>query len=170
MSKSLVVNAIVSVLFFLAFTTAALAQEATPVSESITPVLTDELEWSEYQPEGFEPGMQVATVHGDPSVEGEPYVIRASFIDGYRIPAHFHPKTENLTVVSGIFRLAMGEQEDDSKLQSYRPGDFLYIPASHPHYGTVKGPTVIQLHGIGPFETILAEEDLVGSVQGEDAR
>lgn len=164
-----VVTTIVAGLFLMAFTTAALAQETSDASadasESTKIVLNDDLEWADIQPEGFGPGMQVAALSGDPSVADEPYVLRLSFEDGYRIPAHFHPKAENVTVVSGTFMLAMGEKEDDSRLQSYSPGDYLYIPGEHPHYGTVEGETVIQLHGMGPFEIRLADEGLVGSKQ-----
>jgi quercetin dioxygenase-like cupin family protein len=119
-----------------------------------------DLVWNDYQPPGFGPGLKVAVVHGDPSVPDEPYTIRASFIDGYIIPAHIHPRAENLTVLSGTFMLGKGVERDDSKMTGYRPGDFLYIPGEHPHYGKARGPTVIQLHGIGPFQTILVDGEL----------
>ena len=116
--------------------------------------------WNDYQPPGFEPGLKIAVIHGDPSVPDEPYTIRASFIDGYNIPAHIHPRAENLTVLSGTFMMAKGVERDDSKMVGYRPGDFLYIPGEHPHYGKARGPTVIQLHGIGPFQTILVDGEM----------
>jgi len=121
-----------------------------------------DLVWNDYQPAGFEPGLKIAVVQGDPSVPDEPYTIRASFIDGYNIPAHYHPRAENLTVLSGTFMLAKGTDRDDSEMVGYRPGDFLYIPGGHPHYGKARGPTVIQLHGIGPFQTILVDGELAG--------
>jgi mannose-6-phosphate isomerase-like protein (cupin superfamily) len=131
-------------------------------SEMIS-VTDQDLVWNDYEPEGFGPGLKVAVVHGDPSVPDQPYTIRASFVDGYNIPAHYHPRAENLTVLSGTFMLAMGKERDDSKLVAYRPGDFLYIPGKHVHYGKARGPTVIQLHGIGPFQTIVVEEELAGN-------
>lgn len=117
------------------------------------------LQFEPIQPPGFDAGMSIAAIHGDPSVPDEPYVIRLSFEDGYRFPAHYHPRTENLTVLSGTFLLAMGTDEDDAKLQEYQPGDFLFIPAEHPHYGGAEGETVIQLHGVGPFDILLAEDN-----------
>jgi quercetin dioxygenase-like cupin family protein len=140
----------------------ALAATGTDTTHDNDPTfrsVTDEdLEWTDYQPAGFGPGLQIAVIHGDPSVPDEPYTIRASFTDGYIIPAHYHPRAENLTVMSGTFMLAKGEAREDSKMVGYRPGDFLYIPGGHPHYGKARGPTVIQLHGIGPFQTIVVEE------------
>lgn len=61
-----------------------------------------------------------------------------------------------MTVLSGTFMLGMGAKADDSKLATYRPGAFLYIPGKMPHFGGAKGATVIQLHGQAPFKIELA--------------
>ena len=114
------------------------------------------LEWKPAQPPGFNAGMEMAVVSGDPTKPGFPYVLRLRFPDGYRFPAHFHPVPENLTVLQGEFLLAMGERADEAKLKTYRPGDFLFIDANHPHFGGAKGATTIQLHGMGPFAIIVA--------------
>jgi uncharacterized protein (TIGR02246 family) len=99
---------------------------------------------------GFKSGMQIAVIHGDPNGKGD-YTIRLKFPAGYTFPAHYHPNSEHLTVLSGTFQLAMGEKEG-GMVRDYAPGDFLYIPAQKPHYGGAKTESVIQLHGIGPFE------------------
>ena len=104
---------------------------------------------------GFKPGMQIAAVHGDPMGKGD-YTIRLKFPAGYTFPAHYHPNAEHLTVLSGAFQLGMGEKEG-GPLRDYAPGDFLYIPPKKPHYGGAKTETVIQLHGIGPFEIKLSQ-------------
>ena len=103
---------------------------------------------------GFKSGMQIAVVHGDPAGKGD-YTIRLKFPAGYMFPAHYHPNAEHLTVLSGAFLLGMGEKEGGT-LHEYKPGDFLYIPGTKPHFGGAKAETVIQLHGIGPFEIKLA--------------
>jgi mannose-6-phosphate isomerase-like protein (cupin superfamily) len=113
-------------------------------------IAADGLQYADLQPPGFAPGMKFAAVHGDLSVADQPYVL-------YRFPPHYHPNTENLTVLSGTFLLAMGKKADESQIKSYSAGDFLFMPARHPHYGGAKGETVIQLHGIGPFEVLLVE-------------
>jgi uncharacterized protein (TIGR02246 family) len=103
---------------------------------------------------GFKSGMQVAVIHGDPFGKGD-YTIRLKFPAGYTFPAHYHPNAEHLTVLSGVFLLGMGDKEG-GPTREYQPGDFLYIPPKKPHYGGARGATVIQLHGIGPFEIKLA--------------
>ena len=118
-------------------------------------MLTDSLKWSPIAPPGFDKGLEMAVVSGDPSVGGQPYVLRLRFPNDYRFPAHWHPVIENLTVLEGRFMIAPGEHRDDSKLKTYRPGDFLRFAAKHPHFGGVRGATTVQLHGVGPFEIVV---------------
>lgn len=118
------------------------------------------LKWDPIQPPGFDKGAELTVVRGDPSAAGKPYVIRLRFPDGYRFPPHWHPVAENLTVLEGQFLVAMGEKADESRLVTYRPGDFVFVAAKHPHFGGARGQTAIQLHGVGPFDIVV-----VGSPQ-----
>jgi hypothetical protein len=52
-------------------------------SEDFLPVLLEDMEWSAYQPPGFAPELMITVMYGDPSVPDKPYVLRASFPDGY---------------------------------------------------------------------------------------
>lgn len=131
--------------------TAAQAQS----NEVFVPVTADGLEWAPITPPGFDAGMEIAGLHGDPAVDGGAYTLRLRFPDGYRFPPHFHPRAENVTVLSGTFLLAMGEEADEGSLESYEPGDYLFLAAEHPHFGGAQGVTTIQLHGTGPFEIIV---------------
>jgi quercetin dioxygenase-like cupin family protein len=140
----------------LALPIVALAQEpgAEPMEHAI--VVSEAVAFGPIEVPGFDPGMEIAVVHGDPSAEAGDYTIRLKFPAGYRFPAHYHPKAEHVTVLSGSFLLAMGDSGDSAAIQSYAPGAFLYIPAEHPHYGGAEGETVIQLHGMNPFTIILS--------------
>lgn len=160
MFKFFIVN-IIALLLLVAFTAISYSQMDHAKGEDFLPVMLEDMEWSAYQPPGFGPGLMITVVYGDPSVEDELYVIRASFPDGYIIPPHIHPRAENLTMLSGKLLMGKGKRFDEAKLESYKAGDFLYIPGEHPHFGKTVGPTVFQLHGIGPFQTILVE-DIVG--------
>lgn len=120
-------------------------------------VTAADLTWNPIEVPGFVSGMQIAPVHGDPSVPDQPYTLRLMFPDGYEFPPHWHPRAENVTVLEGTFLLAMGKQFDESGLKTYQPGDYLFIAAENPHYGKVQGRTVIQLHGMGPFDITVVE-------------
>lgn len=140
----------------------ATAQEAAK-EMAMHDVAAAELTWDPIEVPGFLSGMKVAAIHGDASVPDQPYTLRLAFPDGYKFPPHWHPRAENVTVLEGTFLLAMGRQFDESKLKTYKVGDYLYIAAENPHYGQVQGRTVLQLHGIGPFEIQVVEGQALSS-------
>lgn len=114
-------------------------------------IANSKLVWNDLVVPGFAPGTKIAALVGDPAVADQAYTLRLKFPDGYRFPAHYHPRAENLTVLSGTFLLEMGPKETGA-VTKYAPGDYLFIPPDMPHSGGAAGETVIQLHGIGPFD------------------
>jgi uncharacterized protein (TIGR02246 family) len=111
--------------------------------------------WNDFSVPGFAPGVKIAVLHGNPAAKGD-YVLRLRFPPEYKFPVHWHPGGEHLTVLWGTFMLGMGGTEDWTTVRTYSPGDFLYIPARHPHFGGAgRGVTVIQLNGEGPFQLFL---------------
>jgi quercetin dioxygenase-like cupin family protein len=98
------------------------------------------------------PGAKMAVLSGNPTKPGELYAIRLQLPDGYRIPPHWHPGEENVTVLSGAMRFGAGERFDPSGLKEAPAGSFTRMPKGMRHFAEAKGETVIQLHGVGPFE------------------
>jgi uncharacterized protein (TIGR02246 family) len=111
------------------------------------------LTWQPFAPPGFPPGAQMVVIHGDPG-KATDYALRLRFPDGYRIPLHHHGAAEHVTVLSGEMNLAMA-RDTNTPTRAYAPGDFLYIPPRHSHYGFIRGETILQLHGNGPFTVVL---------------
>ena len=149
------------VLWVVVFTTAAAQTPAGqgssgPAAHAIVPA--EKITFAPIEVPGFKPGLTIAVVHGDPNATSGMYVIRLQFPSGYTFPAHWHPNAENLTVLSGEFQLGMGEKEDASKVVSYKPGTFMYVPGKMPHFGGAKGLTVVQLHGQAPFKIELVNK------------
>lgn len=130
------------------------------MEEAETIVITGaDVEYAPIEVPGFDSGMQIAVLSGDPAADG-PYTLRLSFPDGYEFPPHWHPMAENVTVLEGTFRLGMGDTVDESAIVEYAAGDYLHIPAEHPHFGGATGWTAVQLHGIGPFAiNVVGAED-----------
>ena len=147
------------VLTLLAVPAAVTAQQPVSSKESgMAAVTASSLKWGPADIPGFVPGMEMAVVAGDPS-KPEPYTLRLRFPKDYVFPAHWHPQTENLTVLEGKFVLGMGSKTDKTMLKEYERGDFLTLPGNQPHFGGAKGDnTVIQLHGVGPFGITVTEE------------
>ena len=108
-----------------------------------------ELKWGP-SPPGLPPGARAAIVSGDPS-QPQPYVLRAQLPANYRIPPHWHPSMENITVLSGTVALGMGDKLDESAMQDVPAGGFASVPAEMRHSFMAKTAATIQVHGTGPF-------------------
>ena len=108
-----------------------------------------ETKWKD-GPASLPAGAKLALLEGDPTKEGL-FVMRLRLPDGYRIPPHWHPKVERITVISGSFNLGMGEKFDRSATREMAAGTFGFWPAGMRHFVWTKGETVIQLHGMGPW-------------------
>ena len=93
---------------------------------------------------------QASVVQGDPGAAGE-YTIRLQMPDGYIIPPHYHPTDENVTVLSGTLMLGMGDEIDRRTADRLTGGGFAVAKANAHHYAIAVGPTVVQVHEMGPF-------------------
>jgi len=117
--------------------------------EGITLNTPNDLRWQDGPP-SLPKGAKIAVLEGDPSKEG-PFVFRVKVPDGYRIPPHTHPKTERVTVVSGQFNIGMGDKFDEKVLQPMPAGTYGFWEAGMKHFVQIKGETVAQFHGMGPW-------------------
>ena len=134
---------IVAALFLAALPAAALAMDDHIV------VQPSALKWGP-PPPGLPAGAQVAVVSGNPGSDG-PYVVRAKLPSGYKIPPHTHPTDENVTVLTGTLMLGMGDEIDRRTADRLTTGGFAIAKANAHHYAIAVGPTVVQVHGMGPF-------------------
>jgi hypothetical protein len=46
----------------------------------------------------------------------------------------------------------MGEKFDPAKLRALPAGSYALLPKDKPHFNLYQGETIIQLHGIGPYD------------------
>lgn len=97
-------------------------------------------------------GCDLAPVAGNPDAEGTPFVVRLRCVDGARIPPHWHPTDENVTVLKGTFLAGMGETFDETKMMTMNAGNFVTMPKEMRHFAMSKGETIVQVHGAGPFK------------------
>lgn len=109
----------------------------------------DQINWQQ-GPASLPSGAKLAVLEGDPTKDG-PFTMRLLLPDGYKVPPHTHPKVEHVTVIAGTFYLGMGEKFDQSGGHEMPAGTFGFWPAGMKHFAWVKGETIIQLHGIGPW-------------------
>ncbi len=109
-----------------------------------------QIKWGKAPP-SLPAGAQLAVLEGDPTKEGQ-FVMRIKMPDGYRVAPHTHPKQERLTVISGTLHVGMGEKFDPKMAFELPAGTFGTWPPGMKHFGWTEGETVIQLHGVGPWD------------------
>jgi hypothetical protein len=110
--------------------------------------LPDDVKWE--TPQSLPPGAKVAMLEGDMAKRGF-FTARAWLPDGYRIPPHWHPNDERITVLAGTFYLGEGETFDQSALKAMPPGTYSSMPPGMRHFAWTKGETIIQISTIGPW-------------------
>jgi len=98
-------------------------------------------------------GVRTAPLYGDPSAVGDPFTFRLEASDGFEMAPHTHPVAEHMTVLSGRFFVGVGKTFDRTRATGYGPGSYVMIAAGVPAYMWTEGPTVVQVHGIGPLVT-----------------
>jgi len=110
-----------------------------------------EIKWGP-APDFLSAGAKFVVLYGDPGKDGEPYSIRLSMPSGYKIMPHFHPKVENVTVISGHFVAGGGDKIDPKTAKHFPAGSYASLPANMHHFAYAQGATVVQVDGIGPFQ------------------
>jgi len=107
----------------------------------------DKIKWVQ-----FAPGIEYGPVHGNCDKPGAPCVFQLRFAAGGKIPPHWHPVDENVTVISGTFMAGMGDSYDESKMMSLPAGTYVFMPRRMHHFAGTKDGALVQVHGVGPFK------------------
>ncbi len=97
-------------------------------------------------------GATLAVLEGNPMGATGDYTVRLKMPDGYKIAPHWHPKRENVTVISGTLKVGMGDKFDETKMMSFAATSFAYLDPSMHHYAMSSGETVVQIHGMAPLK------------------
>ena len=95
----------------------------------------------------------MAILEGDPEKEGF-FAMRLKLPDGFRVLPHWHPKTERLTVIQGVVNLGTGDRYEAGATQPLSAGTYSSMPPKMTHFAWMKGETILQLSGIGPWEVV----------------
>ena len=112
-------------------------------------VVPSDLTWKD-GPASLPKGIQSAVIEGDPTKAG-PFTMRLKLPANYKVPPHWHPAIEHVTVLSGSFYMGLGETFDESKARKLSVGGFAVMQIGTRHFALTKEEAVIQLHGVGPW-------------------
>ena len=111
-----------------------------------------DVKWGEAPP-NLPKGAKIAVLSGDPGKPG-PFVGRLMMPAGYKVAPHYHSTDEDLTIISGTFYLATGDKLETKDAHAMKAGGFHHLPAKTNHYAFTKGPTVVQINAMGPFDIV----------------
>jgi hypothetical protein len=143
MKPSIAAGVLLSGIF--AFVPAAVYGESqTPAHLMIT---SSELKWTDVP---SLPGAKLAVIEG-PLNEAVPFTFRIKLPPDYKIPAHWHPAIEHVTVISGTFNLGMGDKLDTGKTVALTAGSVAIMQPKTAHFAWTNDETIVQVHGVGPW-------------------
>jgi len=127
----------------------SLGAEAPAPGGDFISIKASELKWVDAPSLGQ--GAKISILEGDLKA-AEPFTLRAKLPSKRTIGVHTHPMTERVTVLSGVLYFSLGDKLDTAKAMAYKAGDAFMFPAGMSMYAFTKDkPTVIQIHGTGPW-------------------
>ena len=130
------------------FVAPVFGQSTAPAHTFIIPT---DIKWGDAPPT-LPKGAKIAVLLGDPG-KAEPFVIRMLVpAGGYRIAPHWHTQDEQLTVISGMLYIGLGDKFSKRGAHALPRGGFHFLPGKEHHYAFSNGRTVVQINGNGPFD------------------
>jgi hypothetical protein len=130
-------------------TAPALAGDSNDAKKEPVTFQPGDIKWGDAPPD-LPKGAQVAVLHGDPAKKAV-FSLRLKMPKGYKLPPHWHTHDEQLTILSGMFVLHMGDTMD-APAHELGPGAYHFLPGKMHHAAETKADTILQLDGMGPFD------------------
>lgn len=142
---------IFSVMSFLSFTVSAQDHKAMQHQDKQEHVMInqDNLKWQD-GPASLPKGAKMAVLEGDLTKEG-PFTVRLMVPANYKVPPHWHPAVEHVTVLKGVIYMGSGDKMDMNSATKITEGGLAVMPIKYVHYAFTKEEATIQLHGMGPW-------------------
>jgi quercetin dioxygenase-like cupin family protein len=141
---------LIAIIFATSFHTvrATRAADSRIMSRDCLMVEPNDLKWADVPT--LPPGAKVAVIQG-PLNEAVPFMMRLRFPPNYKVPPHWHPAIEHLTVLSGTFNMGIGNKLDMTKSKPLSAGGVMIIQPKIPHFAWTKEEVTVQVHGVGPW-------------------
>jgi len=95
-------------------------------------VTPTDLKWADIP--SLPPGAKIAVIEG-PMTEAVPFTFRLKLPADYKIPAHWHPAIEHVTVISGTFNMGTGDKLDVAKTKPLSAGSVAIMQPKTNHFG-----------------------------------
>ena len=96
------------------------------------------------------PGVKIAVIEG-PLNHAAPVMFRLKFPPNFKVPPHWHPGIEHITIISGTLHMGIGDVFDRSSTRALQQGSISIMQPRTHHYVWTDEETVAQVHSIGPW-------------------
>jgi hypothetical protein len=106
-----------------------------------------DLQWSDVP---ALPGAKLAVIAG-PITEAVPFTFRVKFPANFKVPPHWHPAIERVTVISGTLNLGAGDTLDQAKSKALPAGSVSIVEPKMHYFAWTGEETVVQVNGMGPW-------------------
>jgi uncharacterized RmlC-like cupin family protein len=113
-----------------------------------TIVTPNDLKWTDIA--AMPPGAKIAVIEGKMNEAG-PITARIKLPANFKLPAHYHPGLERVTVLSGTINIGMGDKLDPRKTTAMGPGTVLIMPPEMRHFVWTEEEAIFQLNVTGPW-------------------
>jgi hypothetical protein len=94
-------------------------------------------------------GAKLSVIEG-PITEPVPFTFRIKFPANFKVPPHWHPAVERVTVLSGTLHLGTGNTFDQAKTKALPAGSISIMEPKMNHFAWTGEETIVQLSGMGP--------------------
>jgi hypothetical protein len=113
-----------------------------------TMVTASDLKWVDVP--SLPSGAKLAIIEG-PLNEAVPFTFRLRFPADYKMPAHWHPAIEHVTVISGTINMGVGDKLEPTKTKPLPAGSVAIMQPKTNHFVWTKEEATVQVHGVGPW-------------------
>jgi len=96
------------------------------------------------------PGVKIAVIEGALN-QAASIMFRLKFPANFKVPPHWHPGIEHITIISGTLHMGIGSVFDPSKTRALKTGSVSIMQPGTHHYVWTSEETIGQIHSIGPW-------------------
>ena len=139
-------------LFITLFVTNGVAKEKAKEEVKLAGhISADDIKWVDGPP-SLPPGAKMALLYGSPKAKSGSFSMRLKFPKNYKVPAHWHPTDERITVISGVLYFGLGKKLDKKTAGPLKTGAHGWVIKKTPHFAYTEGEeTIVQLDAQSPW-------------------
>ena len=101
-------------------------------------------------PPSLPSGSRVAVVSGDPTKAG-PFTIRIDMPPDYAVRPHYHPTSEQLSVLEGTLHVGHGSKWNEQAMKEVPIGTPMTMAPKERHFVHAASRVVLEVQNTGPF-------------------